>query len=105
MAESKSDNEIGSKPYEASGRSKDSDMSVDSDSDAEAGSHEDRDPNSDKKPSISSLENKDNFRMPDSRFGRVLFFIFFPIHALAFYCIPNIRNKPNLSKVKKMSFS
>jgi hypothetical protein len=100
LAESKSENEIGSKPYDPSGRSKDSDMSVDSDSDAEPNSNEDRDPDSTKKTSTSSIEKKDKFKMPDSRFGRVLFIIFFPIHALAFYCIPNIRNRPNLSKVK-----
>jgi hypothetical protein len=100
MAESKSENEIVPKPYKPSGRSKDSDMSVDSDSDAGHNSNEDKDPDSTKKTSISSMENKDKLKMPDSRLGRVLFIIFFPIHALAFYCIPNIRNRPNLSKVK-----
>jgi hypothetical protein len=75
-------------------------MSVDSDSDAGHNSNEDKDPDSTKKTSISSMENKDKLKMPDSRLGRVLFFIFFPIHALAFYCIPNIRHKPNLSKVE-----
>ena len=97
MGESKSENEIASKPYESSERSKDdSELSVDSDPD----SNEDQDPNRPQKKPTFSEEGKDTFKMPESRMGRVLFFIFFPIHVCAFYCIPNIRNKPNLSKVK-----
>lgn len=43
--------------------------------------------------------DSEKLKMPEGRCARTLFVIFFPIHVLAYYCIPNIRIKPNLSKV------
>jgi len=44
-------------------------------------------------------EKENNFRMPEGRCTKFFFVIFYPVHVLTFFCLPNIRYKPNLSKV------
>jgi hypothetical protein len=63
---------------------------------------EDKDPsdgNERKTYAMNYRQNEGKFRMPNGFCAKVFFVAFFPVHVLTYYCMPNIRYKPNLSKV------
>lgn len=58
----------------------------------------------DKNPNDINEEEEDDrkpkLQMPKGKCERILFIIFFPIHIITYYCLPNIRYKPSLSKIQ-----
>lgn len=63
---------------------------------------EDKDPtngNERKTYAMNYRQNEGKFVMPEGFCAKILFISFFPVHVLTYYCMPNIRYKPNLSKV------
>jgi hypothetical protein len=63
---------------------------------------EDKDPtngNERKTYAMNYRQNEGKFVMPEGFCAKILFVAFFPVHVLTYYCMPNIRYKPNLSKV------
>lgn len=45
------------------------------------------------------LKEKSDFPWPETTFKRIFFIAFFPTHVLFWLCFPNIRRKPEMSKV------
>lgn len=44
-------------------------------------------------------EEAPKLKFPESKCAKVLFIIFFPVHLIMHFCLPNIRYKPSLSKI------
>lgn len=70
-----------------------------SDNDSEDEDYGRKDENNNAEDKQFNIKPEEKFEMPEGGLQKVLFIIFFPVNLLAYFLLPNIRIKPNLSKV------